>query len=78
MSILLSLIKNLIIPSCEGRLIVCVEISRVDTKFIYAVKLVPPKNLGKYCSSRHYSLEILIMATPFTKIVGIICPDTSH
>ena len=37
----------LIVPFNEGGLIVCVgEISEGDAKFLYAMKLVPPEDLG--------------------------------
>ena len=36
----------MIIPISDGRLIVSVEISEGATKFLYVVKLVPPKALG--------------------------------
>ena len=43
------------------------EISEGGIEFLYVVKLVPPKDSRKCCSSRYYSLKLSFLTTIFTK-----------
>ena len=45
------------------------EISEGHTKFLYTTKLVPSKDLGKHCSSQHYSLNLLFITTLFIESI---------
>ena len=45
-SLFLSLRLHLIIPISEGGLLIVLKMNEGDIKFLYAMKLVPPKNLG--------------------------------
>ena len=50
-------ISTLVIPIDGGGRIVRVGISKGGTKFLYTMKLVPPTNSRKHCSSTYYALK---------------------
>ena len=48
------------------------EITEGVAKFLHAMKIVPPKDLGRHCSSQHYHMKV--------SALGIKIPvvDTIH
>jgi hypothetical protein len=46
------------------------EISEGDTKFLYAIKLATPKDLGSIIHPDSTTLKILLIATLFIESIG--------
>ena len=54
------------------------EKKSISIEFLYAMKLVPPKDPMKHCSSRHYLLKTLLITTMFIESIGIVHLSIIH